>query len=77
MTKEEIFNQLITVAINGLAQSPHRDNGVLKGFCSLPLKDLADFWTSFSDQTKLQIINNHQDELISWIKSGGESNKNG
>ena len=77
MTKEEIFNQLITVAINGLAQSPHRDNGVLKGFCSLPLKDLADFWTSFSDQTKLQIINNHQDELISWIKSGGESNNNG
>jgi hypothetical protein len=77
MTKEEIFNQLITVAINGLAQSPHRDNGVLKGFCSLPLKDLADFWTSFSDQTKLQIINNHQDELISWIKSGGESSKNG
>jgi hypothetical protein len=76
MTKEEIFNQLITVAINGLAQSPHRDNGVLKGFCSLPLKDLVEFWPSFSDQTKLQIINNHQDELISWVKSYGESKSN-
>jgi hypothetical protein len=72
MTKEEIFNQLITVAINGLAQSPHRDTGVLKGFCSLPLKDLADFWPSFSDQTKLQIINNHQEELLTWVKSRGE-----
>jgi len=69
MTKEEIFNQLITVAINGLAQSPHRDTGILKGFCSLPLGDLADFWGSFSDQTKLQVINSHQDELLSWIKS--------
>jgi hypothetical protein len=76
VTKEEIFNQLITVAINGLAQSPHRDNGVLKGFCSLPLNDLADFWSSFSDQTKLQVINNHQDEFLSWVNSsrGEKSN---
>lgn len=69
MTKDEIFNQLITLAINGLSQSPHRDTGVLKGFCSLPLTDLADFWSSFSDQTKLQIINSHQEELLTWIKS--------
>jgi hypothetical protein len=76
MTKEEIFNQLITVAINGLAQSPHRDTGVLKGFCSLPLKDLSSFWTSFSDATKLQIINCHQDELITWINSYRGTNSN-
>ncbi len=76
MTKEEIFNQLITVAINGLSQSPHRDAGVLKGFCSLPLSDLADFWTSFSDQTKLHIINSHQDELLSWVRSQGVQNSN-
>lgn len=73
MTKEEIFNQLITVAINGLAQSPHRDTGVLKGFCSLPISDLADFWTAFSDQTKLQIINAHQEEFLAWVKSNKEA----
>jgi hypothetical protein len=73
MTKEEIYNQLITVAINGLAQSPHRDTGVLKGFCSLPISDLAQFWSAFTDNTKLQVINAHQDDFLAWVNSPKES----
>lgn len=72
MTKEDVYNQLITVAINGLAQSPHRDTGLLKGFCSLPISDLAEFWSAFTDNTKLQVINAHQDDFLAWVNSKRE-----
>jgi hypothetical protein len=69
MTRLEIFNKLIIVAANGIACNTYRDGDVLKNFCQLPLADLVDFWAGFSDQTKMIVISNHQDELTSWIKA--------
>jgi len=70
MTRQEVFNKLIIIAANGISANTYRGEGeVLKTFCQLPLGDLVDLWTGLSDQTKMSVINNHQDELISWIKS--------
>ena len=69
MIKNELFNKLIVIAVNGIASNTYRDAEFLKSFCQLPLTDLVDFWSGLSDQTKMSVINNHQDELISWIKA--------
>lgn len=71
MTRHEILNRLVVIAANGISANQYRDNDVLKSFCQLPLADLVDFWSGLTDQTKLAIINNHQDELVSWVKSQG------
>jgi len=69
MTKQEILNRLIIIAANGISAGQYRDSDALKIFCQLPLADLVDFWSGLTDPTKLAIINNHQDELISWVKA--------
>ncbi len=70
MTRQEIFNKLIIIAANGISANSYRGEGVvLQTFCKLPLGDLVDLWTGLSDQTKIIVINNHQYELISWIKA--------
>ena len=71
MTRHEILNRLVVIAANGISANQYRDNDVLKSFCQLPLADIVDFWAGLTDQTKLAIINNHQDELVSWVKSQG------
>jgi hypothetical protein len=69
MTKQDVFNRLIIIAANGIAGNTYRDGDVLKSFCQLPLPDLADFWSNLTSQTKLAIIDNHQDEFIAWANS--------
>lgn len=74
MTKQEVFNRLIIIAANGISSNSYRDTDVLKTFCQLPLADLVDFWSSLNDQTKVAIINNHQEDLLNWVKSQGANN---
>lgn len=69
MTREEIFNRLIIIAINGIAANTYRDGDALKAFCALNIADIAPFWDGFSDQTKVQIVSAHHAELSDWIKS--------
>lgn len=74
MTREEIFNRLIIVAINGMAANAYRDGDTLKAFCALKIADVVPFWDGFTDQTKIQVISAHHAELSEWIKSHKESN---
>jgi hypothetical protein len=69
MTKEEVFNHLIIMGVNHVSSN----NGynkveppILANFCSLPLSDIGQFWSSCNDQTKLAILRHHEKEFLSW-----------
>lgn len=69
MTKEDIVNKLVIIAINGIAAGSYRDVDLAKQFCHLSLAELADFWPTLTAPTKLMIIDAHQEEFLAWVRS--------
>lgn len=69
MVKDDLINKLVIIAINGIAAGSYRDAELAKQFCKLDLSDLADFWPTLTNPTKLMIIEAHQEEFLKWAKS--------
>lgn len=69
MVKDDLINKLVVIAINSIAAGSYRDTELAKQFCKLSLSDLADFWPTLTNPTKLMILDAHQEEFLKWVKS--------
>ena len=67
MEREQLYNNLIAIAINGASNGHGHPQEPMKSlmveFFNLPLRDIMPFWDKLSSQVKIKIVESNLEEF--------------